>query len=242
MDNIVDTVNGQDLASRIADLERAVAALKYNQPPSDNITVGNVAGQHAFIGKVVSGPNTYEVFEFFDQTGTSVGYFYAYSYSGNPTLAFSDNLDATLGSSFSIANGQAEIVGKNGVVITSEGTGSDAPAYIGGSQGMLTELISNLSQAFAGSGSIVISNGSVILFTGTSGGTLTLPAANAIAGYPYSLKIIDSGGNSSVHAITVQRSGSDMINNGSGSLVTSFNINLNYAWVEVQSDGANTWH
>lgn len=78
----------------------------------------------------------------------------------------------------------------------------------------------------------ISTNTSLLSFTGTSGGTLTLPSASA-----YSKKVLrikDFGGNAGTNNITIQRAGSDLIDGA-----TSITISTNYGVRALYSNGTS---
>lgn len=86
-------------------------------------------------------------------------------------------------------------------------------------------------QTFAGTGTIN-TTGNVVSFTGTSGGTLTLPTATSA--YLYFIK--DEGGNAGTSNIIIDPPGSVAMD---GSASGSITIAKNYGSVIVYSDGSN---
>lgn len=91
------------------------------------------------------------------------------------------------------------------------------------------------AQTFSGTGSISASGGSFITFTGTSGGTLTLPSSSLTTGQEYVIK--DEGGNAGTSNITVSAGSNDIDG------ATTATIGTNYGSLRLRWSGTkwDTW-
>jgi hypothetical protein len=100
---------------------------------------------------------------------------------------------------------------------------------------LLNGTVRYSNQAFSGSGTISAFNGCLVRFTGTSGGTLSLPAANS-AGMSNCIYFIqDEGGSAAASNIVISPNGSDKINGVNASV----SITTNYGGKILYSNGTN---
>lgn len=133
-----------------------------------------------------------------------------------------------------------DIISTLGDITSSAGTvtGVDVTATttVEGANVSATGSYQATAQIVSGSPTISPSDGSIIAYTGTTGGTVTLPDAGAF-GVPYIMYFKDEGNNSGTNPILLSAQAGQTIEFSS-----TFNVNVSGSGLTMYADGATAWY
>lgn len=232
--------------------------LKGNLVANSAVITGTISTGTTGRRITLSGPTGSIIF--YDQTNTIT----AYMYADSDKLILSEFANGT-GGSLVIDSGLLATnisAPTNGAVFLSATDGVDTTTFaveptfsifsgntpvlfsqdisVGRNATITNQLLSNnfstTRQVFTTTGTVSATAGAIIAFTGTLGGTLTLPAANFF-GTPFSMQFKDEGNNTSVHNVILAAAGADTIE-----FSPTFTVNVSGVGITFYSDGVSAWY
>lgn len=212
---------------------------------SGNFTAGPVNGQHIFIGSFAYGSGSVEGIQVFNPSGVEVGLIYG----SNNGITMSDanapgansalTLDSSTGLAFLTGYNGLDISSQLGAITLSIGAGLPNTVTTISATGVNVNAgISVVPQIFSGTGTILNDRGAFIAFTGTSGGVLTLPSAQANGlGNSIIYFFADIGNNASTNSWDIAALGGEQIN-----FAPTLTINVSGIGLTAISDGVASWY